>query len=186
MIGVRYMLDGAGVQVLSRSLSSQDYEEEGAEEVLFALLEGDPMYVDVLIQTIHWTGLIDHDGDSNDKKFSDGFSNCPPTNLTPDQDSKPYVKLLSTGPFRLLVEMTKYKFGGALFVTMKESEFYPLFLQRLLRLVGRETIIGTHDGTKLGPLSRKILLQVLPGINLKTPLKDRAITNIKGFNMWIS
>lgn len=90
MIGVRYMLDGAGVQVLSRSLSSQDYEEEGAEEVLFALLEGDPMYVDVLIQTIHWTGLIDHDGDSNDKKFSDGFSNCPPpTNLTPDQDSKP-------------------------------------------------------------------------------------------------
>lgn len=79
--------------------------------------------------------------------------------------------------------MTKYKFGGALFVTMKESEFYPLFLQRLLRLVGRETIIGTHDGTKLGPLSRKILLQVLPGINLKTPLKDRAITNIKGFNM---
>lgn len=50
MIGVRYMLDGAGVQVLSRSLSSQDYEEEGAEEVLFALLEGDPMYVNVLIK----------------------------------------------------------------------------------------------------------------------------------------
>jgi len=79
---------------------SQD-GERGAEQVLFALLEGDPMYIDVLIQTIHWTGLIDHDGDSNNDKFSDEFSNCPPTQITGDQESKPYVKLMSTGPLRL-------------------------------------------------------------------------------------
>eukprot|EP00574_Skeletonema_japonicum_P012885 CAMPEP_0201735248 /NCGR_PEP_ID=MMETSP0593-20130828/36557_1 /ASSEMBLY_ACC=CAM_ASM_000672 /TAXON_ID=267983 /ORGANISM="Skeletonema japonicum, Strain CCMP2506" /LENGTH=364 /DNA_ID=CAMNT_0048228765 /DNA_START=27 /DNA_END=1121 /DNA_ORIENTATION=+ len=146
-----------------------DYDEEGAAEVLFALLEGDPMYIDVLIQTIHWTGLIDHDGDDNNDVHSDGFSNCPPTKLTPDQDSYSYVKLMSTGPLRLLVEMTKYKFGGALFEAMKESEFHHLFLQRLLRLVGREGI-NTNDGSKLGPMARKILLKVLPGINLEKKL----------------
>eukprot|EP00986_Skeletonema_menzelii_P020725 scaffold32136_cov166-Skeletonema_menzelii.AAC.2 len=126
------------------------------------------MYIDVLIQTIHWTGFIDHDGDDNNDVFS-GFSNCPPTKLTPDQDSKPYVKAMSTGPLRLLVEMTKYKFGGALFKAMKESEFYHLFLQRLLRLVGREGI-NTNDGSKLGPMARKILLKVLPGIKLEKRL----------------
>lgn len=149
---------------------SQD-GERGAEQVLFALLEGDPMYVDVLIQTIHWTGLIDHDGDSNNDTYSEEFSNCPPTQLTGDQDSKPYVKLMSTGPFRLLVEMTRYKFGGALFAALTESEFYPLFIQRLLRLVGREAI-GTFDGIKLGKMARAILLKLCPGVNLKKPLTD--------------
>lgn len=154
-----------------------DYDEEGAAEVLFALLEGDPMYIDVLIQTIHWTGLIDHDGDDNNRVHSDGFSNCPPTKLTPDQDSHSYVKLMSTGPLRLLVEMTKYKFGGALFEAMKESEFHHLFLQRLLRLVGREGI-NTNDGSKLGPMARKILLKVLPGINLEKKLDSVKAQNL--------
>jgi len=36
--------------------------------------------------------------------------------------------------------MTKYKFGGALFAALTGSEFYSLFIQRLLRLVGREAI----------------------------------------------
>ncbi len=154
----------AGVVGLASTCS--DYEEEGAEETLFALLEGDPMYVDVLIQTIHWTGLIDHE--SCDEKFN-GFNDAP-TLLTPDQDSKPYVKLMSTGPLRLLVEMTQYKFGSALWSAMKESEFYPLFLQRLLRLIGREKI-GTHDGVKLGPLARKILMNIIPGVCLERRLK---------------
>lgn len=133
------------------------------------------MYIDVLIQTIHWTGLIDHEECDNDK-FSNGFNNCPPTKLTPDQDSKPYVKLMSTGPFRLLVEMTKYKFGSALWAAMKESEFYPLFIQRLLRLVGRESL-GTHDGKKIGPMSRKVLMKLFPGINLEKPLRNTAKAN---------
>jgi hypothetical protein len=154
-----------------------DYDEEGAAEVLFALLEGDPMYIDVLIQTIHWTGFIDHDGDDNNRVFSNGFSNCPPTKLTPDQDSQSYIKLMSTGPLRLLVEMTKYKFGGALFEAMKESEFYHLFLQRLFRLVGREGI-NTNDGSKLGPMARKILLKVLPGINVEKKIDAAKAQNL--------
>ena len=124
-----------------------------------------------MIQSIHWTGLIDHDGDSNNDKFSSEFSNIPPTQLTGDQDSKPYVKLMSTGPLRLLVEMTRYKFGGALFAALTDSQFYPLFVQRLLRLVGRETI-GTNDGIKLGKMARAILLKVYPEVNLKKPLTD--------------
>ncbi|KAL7534704.1 hypothetical protein ACHAXR_006038 [Thalassiosira sp. AJA248-18] len=149
----------------------QNYDENGAERVLFALLEGDPMYIDVLLQVIHWTGQIDHE--DCDPDIHDEFNNCPPTKLTPDQDSKPYVKLMSTGPFRLLVEMTKYKFNSALWAATKESEFYLLFVQRLLRLVGRETL-GTCDGVKLGPTARKILMQLLPGISLNKPLRDTA------------
>ena len=78
---------------------------------------------------------------------------------------------MSTGPLRLLVEMTRYKFGGALFAALTESEFSPLFIQRLLRLVGREAI-GTYDGIKLGKMARAILLKLCPVVNLKKPLTD--------------
>ena len=147
--------------------------EEGAESVLFALLEGDPMYIDVLLQTITWTGLIDHES-CDDEVFNGEFNNCPPTELTPDQESKPYIKFMSGGPLRLMVEMTRYKFGDALWAALKESgEFYHLFIQRMLRLVAREQM-KTRDGIKLGPMARKILIQVLPGIRLKPnqPLKE--------------
>jgi len=61
---------------------------ERAEGVLFALLEGDPVYIDVLIQTIHWMGQIDHDYCGREQH--DGFD-VPPTELTPDQDFKPHL-----------------------------------------------------------------------------------------------
>ena len=73
-----------------------------------------------------------------------------------------------------MVEMTRYKFGDALWAALKESgEFYHLFIQRMLRLVAREQM-KTRDGIKLGPMARKILIQVLPGIRLKPnqPLKE--------------
>ena len=73
--------------VLALGSICADCEEEGCADTLFALLEGDPMYVDVLIQSIHWTGLIDRE-DLDDESFSRGFSNVPPTKLTPDQSSK--------------------------------------------------------------------------------------------------
>ena len=76
---------------------------------------------------------------------------------------------MSTGPLRLLVEMTRYKFGAALFSALKKSEFYHLLVQRLLRLIAREAL-GTRDGTKLGPMARKILSKLPDGIDLKWPV----------------
>lgn len=131
------------------------------------------MYVDVLIQTITWTPLIDHDGDENDAINSAGF-NGPPWELSPDQSSKHYVRVMSNGSFRILVEMTKYKFGNAMWGALKKSEFYHLFIQRLLRITARETM-GTPDGVKLGPMARKILQNVLPGTKLKQPIHSKSI-----------
>ena len=131
------------------------------------------MYIDVLIQTIHWTGLIDNESDDLNPLYSEGFSNTPPTELTFDQESKAYVRFMSTGPLRLLVELSKYKFGNAMWAALKQSEFYHLFIQRLLRICGRETL-STHDGVKLGPMVRKILLQVLPGIQLEHPIRGKS------------
>lgn len=141
--------------------------EKGAEKVLFALLEGDEMYVDVLIQTMHWTGFIGSEDEGEDCR--DEFHNIPPWELTGDQETKQYCKLMSTGPLLLLVEMTRYKFGTALFEALKRSEFYHLLVQRLLRLIAREAI-GTRDGKRLGPMARKILSKLSDLFNLRQPV----------------
>ena len=159
----------AGVLALA---STCQKSEQGAENVMLALLEGDPMYIDVLIQTVHWTGQIEHESADDERHV--GFNNCPPTQLTPDQDSKPYISFMSAGPLRLMVEMTRYKFGHALWEALKESAFFNLFVKRLFRLVGRETL-KTRDGIKLGPMARKILLQLLPGTHLKQVLRGKPI-----------
>lgn len=76
---------------------------------------------------------------------------------------------MSTGPLLLLVEMTRYKFGTALFEALKRSEFYHLLVQRLLRLIAREAI-GTRDGKRLGPMARKILSKLSDLFNLRQPV----------------
>jgi len=70
-----------------------------------------------------------------------------------------------------MIEMTKFKFCATLWAALKESEFYHLFVRRLVRVVARETF-GTYDGIKLASLASKILQRVIPGINLR-PLKGR-------------
>ncbi|KAL9185635.1 hypothetical protein ACHAXT_003412 [Thalassiosira profunda] len=136
------------------------------ESVLFSLLNADPMIIDVLIQTIHWTGRIADE----DLERDEGF-NGPPTELSPDQSAKPYVQFMSRGPLGLMVAMSQFKFSPALWAALERSEFYPLLIRRLLRLVAREAL-GTHDGTKLAPKARKILQNLLPGIDLQ-PLKRK-------------
>lgn len=149
-------------------------EESGTENVLFGLLEGDPMYVDVLIQTMHWTGLILPDGIEADHIQSQ-YRVCPPTRLTPDQDSKPYTKCMANGPVCLLTEMLNYNFKDALWAAMRQSEFYHLFIQRLLRWIGREAL-KTLDGRKLGPSARRILTDILPGVAIISYEKNKPIS----------
>jgi hypothetical protein len=127
--------------------------EEGTSDVLFALLEGDTMYVEALAQTIYWTGYI---GPEDENEDANTFSNCPPTSLTPDQTKFPYIRTLSEGPLLLLHEMTRYKLGMALFEDLRRCRFYHLLVRRLLRIVAREAQ-ETNDGVKLGRLARIIL-----------------------------
>jgi len=134
--------------------------ECGTEAVLFGLLEGSQMYVDVLIQTMHWTGEIVEDGPNIGR---DGF-NGPPTELTPDQDARPYARTMSEGPVLLLESMARWSFAPVLWAAMAKSEFYHLLIQRLLRWIAREAQ-KTRDGLALGIQARKIMTSMFPDIS---------------------
>jgi hypothetical protein len=67
---------------------------------------------------------------------------------------------MAEGPLLLLLERTKYGFAEALWVAMRNSEFYHLLVQRLLRLIARE-VLGTRDGLQLAPMARKVFAQVV-------------------------
>jgi hypothetical protein len=124
-------------------------------DVIFALLEGDVMYLEALAQTLYWTGYI---GPTDENEHDNDFHNCPPTLLTPDQTKAAYIRTMAEGPLLLLREASRYnKIGQALFAAFRtDCQFYHLLVQRLLRLMARETL-GTTDGTKLGKMARSIL-----------------------------
>jgi hypothetical protein len=124
-------------------------------DVIFALLEGDVMYLEALAQTLYWTGYI---GPTDENEHDNDFHNCPPTQLTPDQTKAVYIRTMAEGPLLLLREASRYnKIGQALFAAFRtDCQFYHLLVQRLLRLMARETL-GTTDGTKLGKMARSIL-----------------------------
>ncbi|KAL7551035.1 hypothetical protein ACHAWF_014236 [Thalassiosira exigua] len=151
--------------VLGLGNLAREWGERGTAALVFGLLEGDEMYVDVLIQTMHWTGeIIHYDWDSG-YDGRPGFGNdCPPTQLTPDQDTEPYVRTMNEGPVLMLECVAKYNFAPALWAALAKSEFYHLLVQRLLRWAARETL-KTRDGKALGGKARKILSGMFAGIS---------------------
>lgn len=154
--------------------------EQGTEAVVFALLEGDEMYVDVLCQTMHWTGEIIKTDWESDYSGRDGFGNdCPPTKLTPDQDSAPYVRTMKEGPVLILECVSKYCFAPALWAALSRSEYYHLLIQRLLRWTARE-VKKTRDGLVLGETVRRVLSRMFPIVanSLSQPISEKAAENI--------
>ena len=132
------------------------------EDVAFALLEGDRMYLDVLIISITNTPFIGPEEEAREKLLLYQQYKDARVNLTPDQESPDYCRTLKTGPLYILSEIGKLKFGAALFAAMKESKVFYLLIQRLLRLVGREGM-GFEDGKELGPMCREVLPQICKG-----------------------
>ncbi|KAL7527659.1 hypothetical protein ACHAXR_002066, partial [Thalassiosira sp. AJA248-18] len=151
----------------------REAEEPATEAVVFAFLEGggDGMYIDVLIQTMHCTGEI-IEGESGRAGF-----NCPLTQLTPDQETAPYVRTMKEGPVLILECVAKYSFAPAFWAALSYSEFYHLLIQRLLRWVAREAK-KTFDGKGLGGKARKILSSMFPEISFKGPISVDAAEKI--------
>lgn len=162
--------------VLALGNLARECEIQGTESIVFALLEGDEMYIDVLIQQLAWTGLI-REGDEEVPGFIS--YNGPLEKFTPDQESAPYVRTMSEGPVLLLLCVSKYVFAPALWAAMSNSEFYHLLIQRLLRFVARE-VKGTLDGRALGHKARKILSSMFPDVEklLKQPISMEAADKI--------
>jgi hypothetical protein len=90
---------------------------------------------------------------------------------------------MSEGPLLLLREASRYhKIGQALFAALRtDCQFYHLLVQRLLRLMARETL-GTADGTKLGKIARGIVQDGILGgeasISIPTSMSATAADHI--------
>lgn len=160
--------------VLALANTCMQAEEAATSDVLFALLEGERMYLETLAQTLYWTGYI---GPEEENEKERDFDNCPPTALTPDQTKAAYIQTMKEGPLLLLREMTKYQFGQALYAALKQCQFYHLLVQRLLRFTAREAL-KTSDGKALGKMARTILGRgILSDINV-TPISEETAENI--------
>lgn len=157
--------------ILALANVCEQAEEHSTCNVLFALLEGDSMYLEVLAQTLYHTGYI---GPESKCKNEWDFENCPTDELTPDQDKDAYIRTMKEGPLLLLREMSKYKLGLALFAALRQCQFYHLLVQRLLRLTAREAL-KKADGRALGKMVRLILGDgILSGVKVAPVSKKTA------------
>lgn len=137
----------------------------GTESVLVALIEGDPMYMDVLAQTMYWTGQIKKVDDDNPDEHIHSEWDIPPSKLTPDQDDAAYVTTMWEGPYMILKSMNRYVCKPAFWAAMRRSEFAHCLAHRFLRIIAREAL-GTKDGLKLGKIARASLSELIDGLDL--------------------
>lgn len=141
----------------------------GCEEVIYALLEGNQMYCDVLCLFISGTPYIGLEGDGLDNA-KEAFDNCvkqPTRLLTPDQRTSEYTNIMKVGPFMLLDEIIKNcspNLVMAFFEAgIKKSIIFHLVIQRLLRLICR-SVLQTKDGVELAPYCKRILPYLCNGL----------------------
>jgi hypothetical protein len=121
-------------------------------EVAFALLEADPMILDVAIMMLTCTPYIGGEGDYDSASYRDAMNAFedanPETDLSPDQDSPEYIELLKKGPIMLLHSLLYQEFYQAFRAALTRSSMFPLLVKRLLRVISRESQ-GTKDGVAL-------------------------------------
>ena len=160
--------------VLALANISQQAGAISVSNVIFALLEGDVMYLEALAQTLYWTAYI---GPTDENEHERDFSNCPPSKLTPDQTKAAYIRTMAEGPLLLLREASRHnKIGQTLFAAFRtDCQFYHLLVQRLLRLMARETL-GIDGTNKLGKMARSILQDGILGGEASIPTSMMSIT----------
>jgi len=146
------------------------------ESTLFALLEGDPMCLDVISILLFHTPFIGPEEEV--EKRDRVFDRTPQDSLTPDQDSDAYCNFMKAGPILLLTEMSKWRFGSALFASIrKRSEFYPQVVHRILRIIAREGMSNlTNDGKRLGKMCRKFFPSLIGDGVLSAEVEKKLVT----------
>jgi hypothetical protein len=129
------------------------------EAVLFALLEAAPMSITVLMEFLIRTPYIGPE--EGHSKVRDAFRTAREACvLTPNQQNKDYCHAMRGGIclIFLLFDMNGPSKTVFIRVLIKHTLF-PLFIQRLLRIVARE-VMRTPDGLDLGSFARKILADI--------------------------
>lgn len=134
---------------------------------MFALLEGDSMCLDVCCLLLGNTPFIGPE--EQIPEVQNDFYATPEDQLTPDQETEAYITYMSQGLLLLFNNMIQWKFSSALFAAIRRTQFYPLALQRIVRIIGREGMPNpTRDGQKLGKSCRKLLPHFV-GLDVVTP-----------------
>ena len=117
--------------------------KEKINELAFALLEADPMIIDVMIST--FTGTPHMGVDTPPVNLHHLLvKDRPNTELTGDQESDVYIVFISRGPITLLQTLLYGEFYPAFQVALQRSSPFPLLVRRLLRIITRE-VEGTKD-----------------------------------------
>jgi len=130
------------------------------EAAVFALLEGDPMCLDVICILLFRTPFIGPEQELDERE--DEFANVEEDGLTPDQDSEAYCFFMEEGPLLLLSNLANWNFSSALFSSIRHSQYYAQAVQRIVRIIGREGMSHpSRDGLRLGKRCRKILPHLL-------------------------
>ena len=107
------------VGVLALANISQQAGAISVSNVIFALLEGDVMYLEALAQTLYWTAYI---GPTDENEHEKDFHNCPLTKLSPNQTKAAYIRTMAEGPLLFMREASRYnKIGSALNPTWPHS-----------------------------------------------------------------
>ena len=139
------------------------------EAVLFALLEADPMALEILINTMACAPWI---GPEEEAHVVDELHQFYETDFTPDQQEGVYIQTMLNGPVGLLNEMVDNTYGKALFPALARCSNSNLFVRRLLRWMAREGM-EEPDGLKLGKVARRLCEEILE-VHGKIPLLTRA------------
>jgi len=159
----------AGTWALAELMRKATDPKAVLEDVAFALLEANPMVLDVLIVTMTNTPWIGPEGMSQEKLLLFHEYRDARTQLTPDQDDVVYCKTLKTGPLYILQQLGTLKWSTALFAAMRQSHVFPLLIQRFMRIIGREGLVDPktgipfEDGQQLGPICRDLVPKLCQG-----------------------
>lgn len=104
--------------------------KEKLNELAFALLEADPMIIDVMIST--FTGTPHMGVDTPPVNLHHLLvKDRPNTELTGDQESDVYIVFISRGPITLLQTLLYGEFYPAFQVALQRSSLFPLLVRRL-------------------------------------------------------
>lgn len=157
-----------GLLALARMASIENHDAE----VVFALLEADPMVVDVIIMLFTATPYIGEDAPID----SNAFHDVDPFNeLTPSQSSLDYIDTIRIGHIRLFTTILYQEFYEAVTSVFRRSPLFHLLVRRLLSIISRE-VDGYSDGLELAKYCKGIM-DILCGVRWENTQSDRFFLN---------
>jgi hypothetical protein len=174
------------MEQIGGTLALSHLGKEKLNELAFALLEADPMIIDVMISTFTGTPHMGVDTPPVNPLHL-LVKDRPVLELTGDQESDAYIAFISRGPITLLQTLLYGEFYPAFQVALQRSSLFPLLVRRLLRIITRE-VEGTKDAMTVSFHCKGVLDILCDGIviNKLTRVTGDIARNTRFFSTPIS